>query len=90
MANHKSAEKRMRQSERKRQRNVSAKSHVKTRVKAVLQAVEENNATLSKETLSTAVRVISKASSRGIIHKNNAARKISRLTRKVNSLTSGE
>lgn len=80
----------MRQSERKRQRNVSAKSHVKTRVKAVLQAVEENNATLSKETLSTAVRVISKASSRGIIHKNNAARKISRLTRKVNSLTSGE
>jgi small subunit ribosomal protein S20 len=87
LANHKSAEKRMRQSAKRRLRNVSAKSHVKTRIKAVLQAVEENDHEKSKDALFKASSVITKASARGVLHKNNAARKISRLTRKVNALS---
>ena len=86
MATHKSAEKRMRQSEERRKRNVSIRTHVKTRVKAVLKAVEEKDLEKSGEALVKANSVIAKASSKGILHKNNAARKISRLTRKVNAL----
>lgn len=87
MANHKSAEKRMRQSRQRRLRNVSAKSLVKTRIKAVLTAVEENDREKSMEALSKASTVIAKASAKGVLHKNNAARKISRLTKKVNALS---
>ena len=86
MATHKSAEKRNRQSERRRKRNVSMKSHVKTRIKSVLAAVNTKDPAGSKEKLDTAVKVIAKAASKGILHKNNASRKISRLTKKVNAL----
>ena len=86
MANHKSAIKRNRQSEKKRVRNASVKSHVKTRIKAVLKAVEEKDPSQSLASLQTAISIIDKASSKGILHKNNAARKISRLTRHVNAL----
>lgn len=67
-------------------RNVSVKTHVKTRVKSVLAAVEAKDGNESKEALKKAITAIAKASSKGILHKNTAARKISRLTRKVNSL----
>ena len=87
MANHKSAEKRMRQNEVRRQRNVAIKSQVKTRIKAVLKAVEEKDPEISMEALVTARSVIAKASNKGVMHKNNAARKISRLTKKVNALS---
>ena len=87
MANHKSAIKRNRQSEKKRARNASVKSQVKTRVKAVLRAVEDKDRSESVASLETAISLIDKASSKGVLHKNNAARKISRLTRRVNALT---
>lgn len=87
MANHRSAEKRMRQSRVRRLRNVSAKTLVKTRIKAVLKAVEENDREKSADALFKASSVIAKASAKGVLHKNNAARKISRLTRKVNALS---
>jgi len=86
LASHKSAIKRNRQSEKKRVRNVSVKTHVKTRIKAVLKAVEDKDPSQSVESLRTAVSIIGKASSKGILHRNNAARKISRLTRRVNAL----
>lgn len=86
MATHKSAEKRMRQNEERRKRNVSIRTHVKTRIKAVLKAVEDKDLEKSSESLVKARSVIAKASSKGILHKNNAARKISRLTIKVNAL----
>ncbi len=86
MATHKSAEKRMRQNEERRKRNVSIRTHVKTRIKAVLKAFEEKDLEKSSEALVKAKSVIAKASSKGILHKNNAARKISRLTRKINAL----
>ncbi len=67
-------------------RNISVKSHVKTRIKSVLAAVETKDGDQSKEALKKAVTAIAKAASKGMLHKNNAARKISRLTRKVNAL----
>lgn len=76
----------MKQSIGRRIRNVSTKSLVKTRIKSVLDAVDEKNRDQSQEELKKAITVIAKASSKGMLHKKNAARKISRLTRKVNAL----
>jgi len=86
LANHKSAEKRARQSEKRRARNASAKSRVKTAVKATLTSVEGKDAEKSREVLLNTTKVIAKASAKGIFHKKTAARKISRLTKKVNAL----
>ena len=86
MATHKSAEKRARQNKKRHLRNVSVKSRVKTRLKAVLSAVGEKKKDDSREALAKAIAVIDKAASKGVLHKNTASRKISRLTRKVNQL----
>jgi len=86
LANHKSAEKRMRQNEKRRINNISVKSLVKTRTKAVLKSFEEKDREKAGEALVKARSVIAKAAAKGKLHKNNAARKISRLTKKVNSL----
>jgi small subunit ribosomal protein S20 len=87
LANHKSAEKRNRQAEKRRMKNASVKSHVKTQIKKILTAVEEKNLEKSKDELYTTIKVIDKAAAKGVLHKNNAARKVSRLTRKVNALS---
>jgi small subunit ribosomal protein S20 len=86
LANHKSAIKRDRQSETRRQRNVAAKSAIKTKVKTVLAAVEDNNKDNSVKALKETTPMLAKAAAKGLIHKKNASRKISRLTRKVNAL----
>lgn len=86
MANHKSAIKRARQSEDQRVRNRSRK----TRMKSVVRKLEESISSKSRETasedLKLVVSVIEKTASKGVIHKNTAARKISRLTKRVNAL----
>jgi small subunit ribosomal protein S20 len=86
LANHKSAEKRARQSERRRIRNASARSRVKTAVKATLRSIEGKDAEKSREDLHGTTKTITKAAAKGIFHKKTAARKISRLTKKVNAL----
>ena len=86
MATHKSAEKRARQNKKRHLRNASVKSSVKTRLKAVLGAVEDKKKDDSRKALSEAIVIIDKAASKGVLHKNTASRKISRLTRKVNQL----
>lgn len=86
MATHASALKRARQSEKRRMRNVSVKSALKTFSKKVLKAVEEKKPEEARAALSRAIPSIQKASSKGTLHKKTAARKISRLTRKVNAL----
>ncbi len=86
MADHKSAEKRARQSEKRRMRNTSARSQVKTSVKAALKSIEEKDVEKSRKVLFDTTKTIAKAVSKGIFHKNTAARKISRLTKKVNAL----
>jgi small subunit ribosomal protein S20 len=86
LATHKSAEKRDRQSKVRRERNVAAKSAIKTKVKSVLEAVESKNKDNAVNALKATVPSLSKAAAKGLIHKKNASRKISRLTRKVNAL----
>ena len=85
---HVSAQKRARQSEEKRQRNAALKSLLKTSAKKVLLAVEERNVEEARKALARAVPIIQKIASKKVIHKKTAARKISRLAKKVNTLTS--
>ena len=78
-----SAIKRARQAEKRNTRNRVERSKIKSAVKAVETADKEEAAAV----LLSAVKTISSAKSKGIIHRNNAARKISRLTRRVNALS---
>lgn len=86
MATHISALKRARQSERRRLRNARIKSIIKTFSKKVIKAVEEKNLAEAQKALTLAMPIIQKAASKKVIHKKTAARKISRLARKVNAL----
>ena len=88
MATHKSSEKRSRQSEKRRIRNVAVRSRAKTAIKSVLSAVEKRDLDSASAMLEKAVPNIAKAAAKGILHKKNASRKISRLARKVNALAS--
>lgn len=86
MANIKSAKKRILVTEARAARNKSIKSAVKTSIKKVEAAVAENNKAAAQEALVAAISEISKATSKGVYHKNTAARKVSRLTVAVNKL----
>ena len=82
-ARHKSAIKRKRQAEKKHEVNKSVKSMLKTVITKVEQAVAAKNTALAKESLTAAMKALDKAASRGIIHKNLASRKVSRLSARV-------
>lgn len=86
MATHPSAEKRDRQNKKHKIMNTAVKSKTKTEIKKVLAAVEELDRESSEKALKSAITVIKKAASKGVYHKNNASRKVSRLTKKVNAL----
>jgi small subunit ribosomal protein S20 len=88
LANHKSAEKRDRQDVKRLQRNRAIKASVRTAVKAVRETIGGQDSETAAASLAKAIPVIAKAAARGTIHKNNAARKISRLTKLVNSVKS--
>jgi small subunit ribosomal protein S20 len=88
LANHKSALKRARQSELKKVKNMGYKTRVKHAVKEVRTAVADKATEQAKENLIKAVSIIQKTSSKGVIHKKKASRKISRLARQVNQLSS--
>lgn len=81
MPNNKSAEKRMQIAERNRERNVSIRTSVKTAIKKVLEAIKTNDDNVIKGTLNKAYSIIDKAVTKGVLHKNTAARKKSRITR---------
>ena len=87
MANHKSAIKRHKQSEKRRARNVMAKTAIRSAIKKVRESVTAGNAKEAQTSLKTAVKLLDSASSKSVLHKNNSARKISRLTKAVNSVT---
>ena len=87
MANHKSALKRARQSEIRRLRNKGYKTRVKNAVKAVRGAAAEHSAESAGAQLMKAVSIIQKTASKGVIHRRQAARKISRLARLVNQVS---
>ena len=88
MANIKSAQKRIFIAEANRQRNVSWKYSIKTAVKKALEAAKTSDASVN-EKLSTVYKLYDKAVSKGILHKNPAARTNSRLTRNLNKLSAG-
>lgn len=87
MANHKSALKRHRQSLVRRSRNRAIKSVLKSSVKSVRVAVEQNTQEEAQAALKAAIPVINRAASKGTIHKNTASRKVSRLTKSVNAMS---
>lgn len=86
MANHKSALKRARQNEIRRIRNKSLKTRTKNVTKSVLQAVDEKSIETARSELDSAKSAIDRAAKKGVIHKNTAARKISRLSRLVETI----
>ena len=86
MANIKSAKKRILVTETKTARNKSIKSAVKTSIKKVEAAVANKNKEEAQAALTAAISTITTAANKGVYHKNNAARKVSRLTKLVNEL----
>ncbi len=83
MASHKSAKKRIRTTERRRIINKNNESRIKTLVKKTLTSTNKEEA---EKVYKDAVSIIDKSVSKGIIHRNNAARKKAALTKYVNSL----
>ncbi|SHJ64211.1 small subunit ribosomal protein S20 [Anaerocolumna jejuensis DSM 15929] len=86
MANIKSAKKRILVNETKALRNKAIKSKVKTTIKKVDAAVAAGDKELAKTSLLAAISEIDKATSKGVYHKNTASRKVSRLSKAVNTL----
>ena len=86
MASHPSAIKRAKQNERRRIRNLNLKTFVKSSIKRVRKAVEKNDVEAAQKALQKTIPLIQKARSKGALHKNTSARKVSRLSRAVNAL----
>ena len=89
MANTKSAIKAARQSERRRARNRRVMSATRTYVKNARRAIQSGGVEEAQEALQRAVMALDKAAQKGIIHRNNAARRKSRLTRQFNNMMAG-
>ena len=86
MANIKSAKKRVLIAEANRQRNVAFKSAIKTAIKKALSLAESEDKDALNVSISKVYQLCDKAVSKGVLHKNTAARKKSRLTIAVNKL----
>ncbi len=86
MANIKSAKKRILVNRTKAERNKAIKSGVKTSIKKVYAAIDAKDADAAKAALKDATVAIDKAATKGVYHKNNASRKVSRLTKAVNGI----
>jgi small subunit ribosomal protein S20 len=83
MANIKSQIKRNRQNELRRERNKSTRSALKTQIKKFTQSLEAGDQDAAQQAYRDAARALDKAASKGVIHKNKAANKKSRLARKL-------
>lgn len=86
MANHKSAEKRVRQTAKRNEINRSNRSKLRTQIKKLRSAVAAADKGTSSELLGPTVSVVDKAVNKGLIHKNTAARYKSRLTKHVSEV----
>lgn len=86
MANIESAKKRILVNQTRAARNKAIRSAVKTAIKKVEAAVVAKDKEAANAALLNAISTIDKAESKGVYHKNNAARKVSRLTKAVNSI----
>jgi len=86
LANHKSALKRNKQNIVRQQRNRSERTRIKNVIKAVDEQITAGNQQEANKALLAAQSVIDKGAASGIIHKNKASRKLSRLARKIAAL----
>ena len=84
MANIKSQIKRNRQNEIRRQRNKSTRSALRTRMKKVIEAAEAGDTDAAEDAYKTAATALDQAAAKGVIHRNAAANKKSRLARRLN------
>ena len=87
---HLSVRKRARQNDVRRARNTAQRSALRTAVRKVVSAADAGDVQTAQAELPNAVRALGKASSKGVIHPNQASRKISRLTRRVNALAAAQ
>ncbi|HSD66155.1 MAG TPA: 30S ribosomal protein S20, partial [Vicinamibacteria bacterium] len=88
VAHHASAQKQMRQSQKRRARNRQNLSLLKTQVKKLRSAIAKGDAESAKKLLPETVGQIDKAAKKGVVHDNAAARYKGRITRRVNALSS--
>lgn len=86
MANIKSAKKRILVNRTKAERNKAIRSGVKTAMKKVFAAIEAGNKEAAVAELAAATKTIEMAATKGVYHKNNVARKVSRLSKAVNQM----
>lgn len=86
MANIQSAKKRARQAIKRRARNMSARSMVRTSIKNVVKAIDEGNVQAARDAYAIAVPLLDRYASRGLIHRNKAARHKSRLNAHIHAL----
>ncbi len=89
MANNKSAEKRIRVAERRRQRNKPFRTAARTFVKKAETAIGGADQTVAATAVGDAISMLDRVAGKGVVHKNNAARRKSRLMKKFNQLTAG-
>lgn len=87
MANHKSAIKRIRQSETRRKRNQHIRSGMRTTVKRLRDALDAGDASAAAERFVRAERAIRKAATKGVIPKQRADRSIGRLAKRLHALS---
>lgn len=86
MANIKSAKKRILVTRTRTERNKAVKTGVKTAIKKVYAAIESGDKDAASAELKAAVKTIEMAASKGVYHKNNAARKVSHISKAVNHM----
>ena len=86
MAQHKSAKKRILQNDKKRIRNRHIRTTLRSALKKFEQTLEKQNAEELKAIMGKTISSVDTAASKGVIHKNKAARHVSQITRKINSL----
>lgn len=86
MPNIKSSERSVKTDAERRAKNFAVKSTIKTATRKMVESVESGKAAEAKDLLTNANSVIDKAVAKGVIHKNAAARKKSRLARKLNAI----
>ncbi len=89
MAHHKDAIKRMKQNEKRRLRGRDYRSRMRSKIKKVRAAVAAGDATAAQTELLGATSIIQRLVTKGIIHRNQAARRIARLNKAVKTLAAG-
>ncbi len=89
MANNKSQKKRIRQDEKKREKNAGIRSQIRTSAKKIIKAVaskEDLDTNAIKELHLKFIKIVDTATTKGVVHKKTASRKKSRMAKKVNSV----